>query len=71
MLAELDEEFGVSTIVEAQLKQKKPKEMYTSDALQGLKVEHSIDRFSEGTPIILTLKDSGTFFSLLLNLMSF
>ncbi|KAM3177094.1 hypothetical protein ACTXT7_005196 [Hymenolepis weldensis] len=58
MLAELDEEFGVSTIVETQLKQKKPKEIYTSDALQGLKVEHSIDRFSEGAPIILTLKDS-------------
>ncbi|VDN96819.1 unnamed protein product [Rodentolepis nana] len=58
MLAELDEEFGVSTVVEEQLKPRKPREAYTSDALQGLKVEHSIDRFSEGTPIILTLKDS-------------
>ncbi|KAL5971626.1 tri-snRNP-associated protein 1 [Taenia solium] len=31
---------------------------YSSASLEGLKVEHSVDRFSEAEPIILTLKDS-------------
>ncbi|KAM7541069.1 hypothetical protein Aperf_G00000029629 [Anoplocephala perfoliata] len=58
MLAELDDEFSVSTIVTEQLRPKKPKADYSSASLEGLKVEHSVDRFVEGTPIILTLKDS-------------
>lgn len=71
MLAELDDEFGVSAVVTEQLKPKKPKVNYSSASLEGLKVEHSVDRFVEGTPIILTLKDSGMFSAVGIRLYSF
>ncbi|XP_063294659.1 U4/U6.U5 tri-snRNP-associated protein 1 [Pelobates fuscus] len=54
LLAEMDEEFGVSNLVEEEFGQKKH---YTSQDLQGLTVEHKIESFTEGKTVILTLKD--------------
>uniref|UniRef100_A0A8C5N1L4 U4/U6.U5 tri-snRNP-associated protein 1 n=1 Tax=Leptobrachium leishanense TaxID=445787 RepID=A0A8C5N1L4_9ANUR len=54
LLAEMDEEFGVSNLVEEEFGQKKH---YTSTDLQGLTVEHNIESFNEGQSVILTLKD--------------
>lgn len=56
MLEELDEEFGISNIVESETKLKKAK-MYSDKQLRGLKVEHDVKSFSEGKNVILTLKD--------------
>ncbi|XP_075043531.1 U4/U6.U5 tri-snRNP-associated protein 1 [Mixophyes fleayi] len=56
LLAEMDEEFGVSNLVEEEFGQKK---RYTSEDLQGLTVEHNTESFSEGKTVILTLKDKG------------
>ncbi|KAM9302149.1 U4/U6.U5 tri-snRNP-associated protein 1 [Gastrophryne carolinensis] len=56
LLAEMDEEFGVSNLVEEEFGQKKN---YTSTDLQGLTVEHQLDSFTEGQSVILTLKDKG------------
>ncbi|XP_053304354.1 U4/U6.U5 tri-snRNP-associated protein 1 [Spea bombifrons] len=54
LLAEMDEEFGVSNLVEEEFGQNKH---YTSQDLQGLTVEHKIESFKEGQTVILTLKD--------------
>uniref|UniRef100_A0A0X3NFR3 U4/U6.U5 tri-snRNP-associated protein 1 n=1 Tax=Schistocephalus solidus TaxID=70667 RepID=A0A0X3NFR3_SCHSO len=56
LLSEMDEEFGVSQLVQAKISA--PKE-YASRDLEGLKVEHKADRLIESGPIILTLKDKG------------
>ncbi|KAG8437856.1 hypothetical protein GDO86_008524, partial [Hymenochirus boettgeri] len=56
LLAEMDEEFGVSNLVEEEFGQKKH---YSSQDLQGLTVEHKIESFTEGKTVILTLKDKG------------
>lgn len=56
MLSEMDEQFGVSDLVSSEL-QKPKSQTYLSADLHGLKVEHSITRFHEERPIILTLKD--------------
>ncbi|XP_075425917.1 U4/U6.U5 tri-snRNP-associated protein 1 [Ascaphus truei] len=56
LLAEMDEEFGVSNLVEEEFGQKKK---YSSRDLQGLTVEHKIASFNEGQTVILTLKDKG------------
>ncbi|XP_068116354.1 U4/U6.U5 tri-snRNP-associated protein 1 [Hyperolius riggenbachi] len=56
LLAEMDEEFGVSNLVEEEFGQKKT---YSSTDLQGLTVEHHMDSFLEGQSVILTLKDKG------------
>uniref|UniRef100_A0A6I8SAK9 SART1, U4/U6.U5 tri-snRNP-associated protein 1 n=1 Tax=Xenopus tropicalis TaxID=8364 RepID=A0A6I8SAK9_XENTR len=56
LLAEMDEEFGVSNLVEEEFGQKKH---YSSRDLQGLTVEHKINAFKEGQTVILTLKDKG------------
>ncbi|XP_063801205.1 U4/U6.U5 tri-snRNP-associated protein 1 [Pseudophryne corroboree] len=56
LLAEMDEEFGVSNLVEEEFGQKKH---YTSEDLQGLTVEHNTESFGEGKTVILTLKDKG------------
>ncbi|VDD80596.1 unnamed protein product [Mesocestoides corti] len=58
ILAEMDEEFGVSAIVAERIKPTVAKQEYSSASLEGLKVEHDVNTFSEGAPIILTLKDS-------------
>ncbi|KAM4617349.1 U4/U6.U5 tri-snRNP-associated protein 1-like isoform 1-T1 [Discoglossus pictus] len=56
MLAEMDEEFGVSNLVEEEFGQTKH---YSSQDLQGLTVEHKMESFTEGKTVILTLKDKG------------
>ncbi|KAM4722018.1 U4/U6.U5 tri-snRNP-associated protein 1 [Rhinophrynus dorsalis] len=54
LLSEMDEEFGVSNLVEEEFGQKKH---YSSKDLQGLTVEHKMESFTEGQTVILTLKD--------------
>ncbi|XP_077143607.1 U4/U6.U5 tri-snRNP-associated protein 1 isoform X1 [Ranitomeya variabilis] len=56
LLAEMDEEFGVSNLVEEEFGHKKD---YSSQDLQGLTVEHNLEAFTEGQTVILTLKDKG------------
>lgn len=58
LLEEMDEEFGVSSLVEEEFAQTK-KEAYTSQDLKGLKVQHKVDSFNEGQTVILTLEDKG------------
>lgn len=58
LLEEMDEEFGVSSLVEEEFKQSK-NESYTSRDLKGLKVQHKVDSFAEGQTVILTLQDKG------------
>ncbi|KAK7866845.1 hypothetical protein R5R35_006019 [Gryllus longicercus] len=58
MLEELDAEFGIGELVEDEL-QTERKQAYSSKDLRGLRVEHAVDRFSEGKTVILTLKDRG------------
>ncbi|VDM25668.1 unnamed protein product [Hydatigera taeniaeformis] len=62
MLIEMDEAFGVSAVVAERIRPKRLKVVSPLTSLEGLKVEHSVDRFSEANPIILTLKDKGTHF---------
>lgn len=58
LLEEMDEEFGVSSLVEEEFGQSK-KSAYTSRDLKGLKVQHKVESFTEGQTIILTLDDKG------------
>ncbi|XP_034739495.1 U4/U6.U5 tri-snRNP-associated protein 1 [Etheostoma cragini] len=58
LLEEMDEEFGVSSLIEEEFAQRK-KEAYTSQDLKGLKVQHKVDSFNEGQTVILTLQDKG------------
>ncbi|XP_038620313.1 U4/U6.U5 tri-snRNP-associated protein 1 isoform X2 [Tachyglossus aculeatus] len=58
LLEEMDQEFGVSSLVEEEFGQRR-KELYSSRDLKGLTVEHTIDSFREGETLILTLKDKG------------
>lgn len=58
LLEEMDEEFGVSSLVEEEFAQSK-KDAYTSQDLKGLKVQHKVSSFSEGQTVILTLEDKG------------
>ncbi|CAJ1052552.1 U4/U6.U5 tri-snRNP-associated protein 1 [Xyrichtys novacula] len=58
LLEEMDEEFGVSSLVEESFAQSKM-ESYTSRDLKGLKVQHKVDSFNEGQTVILTLQDKG------------
>ncbi|XP_061462085.1 U4/U6.U5 tri-snRNP-associated protein 1 [Rhineura floridana] len=58
LLEEMDQEFGISSLVEEEFGQKK-KVSYSSRDLKGLTVEHTIDSFQEGETVILTLKDKG------------
>ncbi|XP_037621325.1 U4/U6.U5 tri-snRNP-associated protein 1 [Sebastes umbrosus] len=58
LLQEMDEEFGVSNLVEEEFAQKK-KDAYTAQDLKGLKVQHKVDSFNEGQTVILTLEDKG------------
>ncbi|GFG38346.1 hypothetical protein Cfor_05693 [Coptotermes formosanus] len=57
-LEELDAEFGVGDLVEDEMRNER-RQAYSSRDLRGLKVEHAVDRFSEGKTMILTLKDQG------------
>ncbi|XP_070684251.1 U4/U6.U5 tri-snRNP-associated protein 1 [Pempheris klunzingeri] len=58
LLEEMDEEFGVSSLVEEEFAQSK-NNAYTSGDLKGLKVQHKMDSFNEGHTVILTLQDKG------------
>lgn len=58
LLEEMDEEFGVSTLVEEDFAQSK-NFAYTARDLKGLKVQHKVDSFTEGQTVILTLEDKG------------
>lgn len=58
LLEEMDQEFGVSSLVEEEFGQKK-KVSYSARDLKGLTVEHTIDSFQEGQTVVLTLKDKG------------
>ncbi|XP_060912544.1 U4/U6.U5 tri-snRNP-associated protein 1 [Labrus mixtus] len=58
LLEEMDEEFGVSNLVEEEFAQSR-QEAYTSGDLKGLKVQHKVDSFNEGQTVILTLQDKG------------
>lgn len=55
MLEEMDNEFGIGSLVEAEFGQKKGG--YGAKDLKGLRVEHSQENFAEGKTVILTLKD--------------
>lgn len=57
-LEELDAEFGIGELVEDEIRNER-KEAYSARDLRGLRVEHSVDHFSEGNAVILTLKDQG------------
>ncbi|XP_030596074.1 U4/U6.U5 tri-snRNP-associated protein 1 [Archocentrus centrarchus] len=58
LLEEMDEEFGVSSLVEEEFAQIK-QDAYTSRDLKGLKVQHKVESFTEGQTVILTLEDKG------------
>ncbi|KAM6942238.1 U4/U6.U5 tri-snRNP-associated protein 1 [Lycodopsis pacificus] len=58
LLEEMDEEFGVSSLVEEEFAHRK-KDPYTARDLKGLKVQHKVDSFNEGQTVILTLQDKG------------
>jgi len=57
----MDEEFGLTGLVEKEFKSKEP--TYSSKDLRGLKVQHDQSRFTEGTTTILTLEDKGQWIS--------
>ncbi|XP_016109207.1 U4/U6.U5 tri-snRNP-associated protein 1 [Sinocyclocheilus grahami] len=58
LLEEMDEEFGVSNLVEQEFAQEK-RSAYSSRDLKGLKVQHKMDSFREGETVILTIEDKG------------
>ncbi|CAB1316118.1 unnamed protein product [Coregonus sp. 'balchen'] len=58
LLQEMDEEFGVSNLVEEEFGQAK-KAAYRSQDLKGLTVQHRVESFNEGETVILTLQDKG------------
>lgn len=58
LLQEMDEEFGVSSLVEQEFEQSK-RDAYSSRDLKGLTVQHKIESFNEGETVILTLQDKG------------
>uniref|UniRef100_A0A8C9SDD1 Spliceosome associated factor 1, recruiter of U4/U6.U5 tri-snRNP n=1 Tax=Scleropages formosus TaxID=113540 RepID=A0A8C9SDD1_SCLFO len=58
LLEEMDEEFGVSNLVEQEFVQAR-QAAYTAKDLKGLTVQHQIDSFQEGETVILTLEDKG------------
>ncbi|XP_052444037.1 U4/U6.U5 tri-snRNP-associated protein 1 [Carassius gibelio] len=58
LLEEMDEEFGVSSLVEQEFAQEK-RDAYSSRDLKGLKVQHKMDSFREGETVILTIEDKG------------
>uniref|UniRef100_A0AAY4A0B3 U4/U6.U5 tri-snRNP-associated protein 1 n=1 Tax=Denticeps clupeoides TaxID=299321 RepID=A0AAY4A0B3_9TELE len=58
LLEEMDEEFGVSSLVEQEFAQDK-KDAYSARDLKGLMVQHKIESFKEGETVVLTLQDKG------------
>ncbi|KAK6466403.1 U4/U6.U5 tri-snRNP-associated protein 1 [Huso huso] len=73
MLEEMDEEFGISSLVDEEFGKGK-KNCFSSKDLKGLTVQHKIESFQEGQTVILTLQDKGereerSFFFFFLNLI--
>ncbi|XP_056302529.1 U4/U6.U5 tri-snRNP-associated protein 1 [Danio aesculapii] len=58
LLEEMDEEFGVSNLVEQEFAQER-RQAYSSHDLKGLKVQHKVESFAEGQTVVLTLQDKG------------
>ncbi|XP_072318632.1 U4/U6.U5 tri-snRNP-associated protein 1 [Eucyclogobius newberryi] len=58
LLEEMDQEFGVSDLVEEEFGHGR-KTSYSSRDLKGLKVQHKTESFAEGQTVILTLEDKG------------
>ncbi|XP_029655671.1 U4/U6.U5 tri-snRNP-associated protein 1-like [Octopus sinensis] len=59
MLDQMDEDFGIGSLMEEEFnKDKNKKKNYSSKDLKGFKVEHNLDSFKEGSTVILTLKDN-------------
>ncbi|XP_057245375.1 U4/U6.U5 tri-snRNP-associated protein 1, partial [Malurus melanocephalus] len=58
LLEEMDQEFGVSSLVEEEF-QRRRRERYSARDLQGLTVEHDPNSIPEGQTLVLTLKDRG------------
>ncbi|CAH3113513.1 unnamed protein product, partial [Porites lobata] len=60
LLAEMDEEFGISDLVEEEVGSltRPTRQAYSSRDLRGLKVAHSQEHFTEGSSVIMTLKDA-------------
>lgn len=56
LLEEMDQEFGISNLVEDEFKAEARK-AYCGKDLRGLVVEHSKEKFADGKEIVLTLKD--------------
>ncbi|XP_068856076.1 U4/U6.U5 tri-snRNP-associated protein 1 [Aphelocoma coerulescens] len=58
LLEEMEEEFGLSPLVEEEF-QRRRRERYSARDLQGLTVEHDPASIPEGQSLVLTLKDRG------------
>ncbi|XP_014785654.1 U4/U6.U5 tri-snRNP-associated protein 1 [Octopus bimaculoides] len=58
MLDQMDEDFGIGSLMEEEFNKDKKKKNYSSRDLKGFKVEHNLDSFKEGSTVILTLKDN-------------
>lgn len=56
LLQELDQEFGVESLVEEEKRDLK-RNAYTARDLRGLKVGHSVSGFKDDSSVILTLED--------------
>lgn len=56
VLQEMDEEFHDGAVLE-QKRNAAKRRAYRDKDLKGLKVDHNLDDFTEGTQVILTLKD--------------
>ncbi|XP_022918129.1 U4/U6.U5 tri-snRNP-associated protein 1 [Onthophagus taurus] len=57
LLQELDEQFGVTDIIESETKGRR-QQQYSEKHLKGLTVEHDINEIAEERSVILTLKDN-------------
>lgn len=58
LLEEMEEEFGVSSLVEEEFMRRK-RDLYSARDLQGLAVQHNPAAIREGQTLVLTLKDKG------------
>lgn len=59
MLDQMDQDFGIGSLVEEEFSKDTKKKEYSSKDLKGIKVEHDVESFKEGRSVILTLKDQG------------
>ncbi|XP_014216516.1 U4/U6.U5 tri-snRNP-associated protein 1 [Copidosoma floridanum] len=56
LLDQMDEEFGIGNLIKEDVNNEK-RNAYTGKHLKGLRVEHNVSDFKDGSSIILTLKD--------------